>query len=100
MGNVGTPLDSPFKGFPEHVWVLAEAGEDGLYRIHAKVHPNGKCKTFSERVGLREALEMTEQMREWLGLPKESILMSVTESVLKAPHVDNRRLKHYMEKRK
>ncbi|WP_409341039.1 hypothetical protein [Paenibacillus sp. MBLB4367] len=90
---------SIFSSFPDHIWLIAEAHDDGLYSIHSKVHPNGKCKTFPERVNLRDALTFTTELQQILGLPDDAVLISANKAVMNAPDVTNRRLKRYLEGR-
>lgn len=89
---------SIFKGFPEHIWAIADAGEDGLYSVHVKVNPNGTGKTFPDRVNLRTALDMLCDLQQICGLPDEALLISSNDAVENKPDVLNRRWKKVMEK--
>lgn len=87
---------SIFKNFPEHVWVLAKANENGMYMIHAKVHPNGKCKTYPEEMTFQEALDRTLEMQEILGLPDEAVMIHINKAVVDQPSILNRKMKNYL----
>lgn len=86
---------SVFEGFPDHVKVLAKPTEDGMFYIHVKVS-GSEVKTYPNKADLREALAYLWILQKTLGLPDESVLMGANKAVVNTPHIDNRKLKKFL----
>lgn len=86
-----------FEKFPEYVWVVAEPNEQGLYKIHAKVHPSGKFKTYPGEMELREMFGHLQEMQVLLGLPDEAVIIATNEQVLNKPDVLHHKLKKFVK---
>jgi ABC-type lipoprotein release transport system permease subunit len=88
---------SVFKTLPDFVWVIASANDNGMYKIHAKTHPNGNYKTYPQEVDLHAALGMLQDMQKVLGLPDEAVMLHVNKAVTQQTNIWNRKLKNFVE---